>query len=235
MTEVRPDQPANRAVGRLLSVNVGAARTVEWHGRRVRTAIWKEPTVGPVEVRGVNLTGDDQADRRVHGGTDKAVYAYDAGDYRWWSDRIGVEFGPGTFGENLTVDGYGLGAAVVGEHWRVGTCVLEVSEPRMPCFKLGVRMGTADFVDLFEVAGRYGTYLRIVVEGMVTAGDPVEVVSRPVERLTVSELAASRRSDDVDLLALVANHPAVSTSWAESARRSLRRLHAEGRISGGAP
>ena len=211
-------------VGRVVSVNVGAPRTVEWQGRQVRSAIWKEPAGGPVEVRGVNLAGDDQADRRVHGGTHKAVYAYATGDYRWWSEQLGVELAPGTFGENLTVDGYDLSGAEVGERWRVGTCVLEVSEPRYPCFKLGMRMGTADFVDLFGMVGRLGTYLRIVAEGTVTAGDTVEMVSRPGQRLTVAELAGARDTDDTGLLARVAAHPAVAERWAEAARRRLHRL-----------
>ncbi|MFP5377069.1 MAG: MOSC domain-containing protein [Acidimicrobiia bacterium] len=218
-----------RVVATVVSVNVGAPRTVDWQGRRVRSAIWKEPADGPVEVRGVNLAGDDQADRRVHGGEDKAVYAYGADDYRWWSDQLGVELGPGTFGENLTVDGYDLRGAGVGERWRVGSCVLEVSEPRSPCFKLGMRMGTADFVELFDVVGRYGTYLRIVEEGAVTAGDAVEVVVGPRPPLTVSELAQARRSDDAELLARVAAHPAVSPRWADGARRRLHRVRSQGR------
>ena len=214
-------------MGRLVSVNVGVPRSVEWQGRRVRTAIWKDPVDGPVDVRGVNVDGDDQADRRVHGGTHKAVYAYGAEDYAWWSDSLGIELGPGTFGENLTIEGFDLRTAWVGERWRVGTCVLEVSEPRMPCSKLGARMGTADFVDLFGVVGRHGTYLRIVEEGTVTAGDPVHLVSRSrpgVDRLTVAELAESRSTDDAGLLARVAAHPAVSPGWADGARRALGRL-----------
>lgn len=213
---------ANR-MGRVVSVNVGASREVEWHGRLVRTAIWKEPVTGPVAVRGVNLAGDDQADRRVHGGTDKAVYAYGLEDYRWWSERLGVDLGPGTFGENLTVEGFDVGAAWVGERWRIDSCVLEVSEPRMPCFKLGIRMGTADFVDLFEIVGRFGTYLRIVEEGSITGGDVVELVSRPDEKLTTAELAESRRTEDVGLLERVTRHHAVSPRWADAARRALAR------------
>lgn len=211
--------------GRLVSVNVGAPRTVEWQGRPVRTAIWKDPADGPVEVRGVNLAGDDQADRRVHGGAHKAVYAYGAEDYAWWSENLGVELGPGTFGDNLTVAGFDLREAWIGEHWRVGTCLLEVSEPRMPCFKLGARMGTADFVDLFGVAGRHGAYLRIIEEGAVTAGDSVHV-ERPAGagRLTVAGLAGSRDTDDPELLERVVAHPAVSDGWAKSARRALGRL-----------
>ena len=196
---------------------------MRWHGRVVRTAIWKEPVAGAVAVRGVNLAGDDQADRRVHGGVHKAVYAYAVEDYRWWSD-LGVDAGPAAFGENLTVEGVDLGAAWVGERWKVGSSVLEVSEPRLPCFKLGIRMGSADFVDLFEEVGRFGTYFRIVEEGSVSAGDIIDVVSRPEERLTVAELAESRRTDDPALLERVARHPAVSPKWAGRARRSLGRL-----------
>ncbi|HET7488641.1 MAG TPA: MOSC domain-containing protein [Acidimicrobiales bacterium] len=209
--------------GRLVSVNVGAPKTIEWEGRKVRTAIEKHPVEGPVEVKGVNLAGDDQADRRVHGGEHKAVYAYGAEDYAWWSELFGVELGPGTFGDNLTVEGFDLRDAWVGERWRVGSCLLEVSEPRMPCFKLGARMGTADFVELFGRVGRFGTYLRIVEEGSLAAGDGVEVVSRPEDQLTVADLARSQEGDDAALLARVAAHPAVSEGWAARARRAIER------------
>lgn len=211
-------------IGRLVSVNVGIPRTVEWQGRKIRTAIWKEPVLGPVEVRGVNLVGDDQADRRVHGGQHKAVYAYAAEDYAWWTGSLGVEIGPGWFGDNLTVENFDLRQAWIGEHWRVGTCLFEVSEPREPCFKLGARMGTADFVELFDVVGRLGTYLRIVEEGVVCAGDKVEVDSRPEAQLTLAELADSRGTDNAELLQRVVAHPAVSEKWVAMARRALGRL-----------
>lgn len=220
-------EEAGQPLGRVLSVNVGVPRSVEWQGRRIRTAIWKDPVDGPVEVRGVNLAGDDQADRRVHGGTNKAVYAYAAEDYAWWSEQLGIELGAGTFGDNLTIEGVDLRLVWVGERWRVGTCLLEVSEPRMPCFKLGARMGTADFVDLFDAVARHGTYLRIIEEGVVQAGDDVHLVSRPELELTVSELVAARQGDDAALLHRVVGHPAVSEPWVNSAQRALRRL--EGR------
>src|SRR4029079_17647984 len=133
--------------GVVVSVNVGLPRTVEWFGRQVTTAIWKEPVADAVAVRGVNLAGDDQADRRVHGGVDKAVYAYATEDYEWWAKQLGTALAPGTFGENLTVAGVHLGSRVVGEQWRVGTARLEVAQPRLPCFKLGIRMGDASFVE----------------------------------------------------------------------------------------
>ncbi|MGI8684010.1 MAG: MOSC domain-containing protein [Acidimicrobiales bacterium] len=215
---------AGEPIGRVISVNVGVPRSVEWQGRTIRTAIWKDPVDGPVEVRGVNLSGDDQADRRVHGGTHKAVYAYAAEDYAWWSESLGTRLGPGTFGDNLTVEGFDLRLAWVGERWRVGTCLLEVSEPRMPCFKLGARMGTADFVDLFDVVGRLGAYLRIVEEGAVTAGDEVHLVSRPDAELTVGDLGAAGAGDDAALLQRVVDHPAVSPARVNSAGRALGRL-----------
>lgn len=213
-------------IGRLAAVNVGAPRTVEWGGRRVRTAIWKAPVEGRVEVRGVNLAGDDQADRRVHGGRDKAVYAYAGEDYEWWSGLLGTGMAPGTFGENLTTEGIDLLEAWVGERWRVGTCVLEVSEPRFPCFKLGIRMGDAGFVDVFELAGRLGTYLRIVEEGSVGAGDGVERLGRPEPRLTVAELAEARAGENAALLDRVAAHPGVPERLAAGARRARRRAGA---------
>src|ERR1700678_4491623 len=129
--DTKRDQPL------LLSVNVGRPQTVEWRGRQVTSAIWKEPIDGPVTMRGVNLTGDDQADRRVHGGPDKAVYAYSSEDYLWWADVLGRDLGAGTFGENLTTEGIDLSACVIGQEWQVGTAVLQVAQPREPCFKLG--------------------------------------------------------------------------------------------------
>ena len=128
------------APARLVSINVGRVRTVTLGERPVRTAIWKEAIDGPVRLRGVNLDGDDQADRAVHGGPDKAVYAYAAEDLAWWTGRLGREVGPGTFGENLTTRGVDLAGALVGERWSVGSAVLEVSQPRVPCYKLGIRM-----------------------------------------------------------------------------------------------
>jgi MOSC domain-containing protein YiiM len=171
-----------------VSVNVGEQRDVEWLGRTVRTAIWKEPVAGRIAVRGVNLAGDDQADRRVHGGPDKAVYAYAVADYDWWSDELGEAVGPATFGENLTTEGLDLSAAVIGERWKVGTTLLEVAQPREPCAKLGLRMGDAAFRERFAQAGRTGAYLRILEEGGVGAEDPVEVVHRPDHGLTIAGL-----------------------------------------------
>jgi MOSC domain-containing protein YiiM len=144
--------------GRVLSVNVGRAREFEFNGRHVQSAIWKSPVVGRVAARGVNLEGDDQADRKAHGGPDKAVYAYAVEDARWW-ERVGRSLEPGQFGENLTTEGMEVNDALVGERWQVGTSVLEVSEPRVPCWRLGVRMEDRSVVRHFTEALRPGAYL----------------------------------------------------------------------------
>lgn len=177
---------------RVLSVNVGAVREILWRGRVVRTGIWKHP-VGDraIRVRRMNLDGDDQADRAVHGGPDKAVYAYAAEDYRYWADHEGIATSPGLFGENLTVQGLDLRSAVVGERWRVGTALLEVAQPRLPCFKLGVRLAYPRFPRRFLSVARFGAYLRVLEEGEVGAGDAVRVLRHPDCRVSLQAVAES--------------------------------------------
>ncbi len=182
--------PTSSTAPRVLSVNVGAVREIGWRGKQVRTGIWKYPVVGrSVALRGVNLDGDDQADRTVHGGVDKAVYAYAIEDYQHWSKQEGVETHAGLFGENLTVQGLDLCLALVGECWAVGTAVLEVVQPRLPCFKLGIRMGDAHFPKRFLSVNRLGAYLRIVEEGHVRADDAVRVSFRPEHGVTLGSMA----------------------------------------------
>ena len=181
---------------RVLSVNVGAVRDVEWRGAIVRTGIWKHPVSGRVPLHGVNFAGDDQADRTVHGGPDKAVYAYAREDYDYWRTHEGVETQPALFGENLTIEGLDLAHAVVGERWRIGSAQLEVAQIRLPCYKLGVRMGDPRFPRRFQAAGRMGAYLRIIEEGDVGAGDAIDVVSRPTHGITLSTMLRALDDDD---------------------------------------
>src|SRR5438034_9458006 len=131
---------------RVLSVNVGTPRVFEFNGHQVKSAIWKSPVVGRVAARGVNLEGDDQADRKAHGGVDKAIYAYAIEDLRWWESELGRSLPVAQFGENLTTEGIEVNGALVGERWEVGTTLLEVAEPRVPCWRLGVRMDDMGFV-----------------------------------------------------------------------------------------
>src|SRR3954452_23106929 len=169
---------------RVVSVNVGTPRLVDTGKRKVSTAIWKAPVTGRVPIAGVNLRGDDQADRTVHGGPDKAVYAYACEDIRFWEDVLGRDLGPGAFGENLTTEGIEVSGAVLGERWRIGSALLQVRQTRVPCFKLGLRFEDKKMVRRFGDASRPGTYLMILEEGDVGAGDVIEVVSRPDHGVT---------------------------------------------------
>lgn len=202
---------------RVLSVNVGGVRTVETGDRTIQTAIWKSPVQGRVAVAGVNLSGDDQADRSVHGGADKAVYAYAWEDTLWWQEELGRELVPGNFGENLTLQGVPVAGAVVGERWRVGSALLEVSEPRFPCFKLGIRMGDPKFLKRFAAARRTGTYLRIVEPGDVGAGDRVEGVAQPDGGITIGEFAEAYLGDH-SLAPRLLESPHVAERWKAWAR-----------------
>jgi len=186
----------------------------------VRTAIWKEPVSGPVPLAGVNLAGDDQADRRVHGGPDKAVYAYSLEDYAWWEGELG-SIAPATFGENLTTVGIDLRAARIGDRWRVGSAVLEVSQPRRPCFKLGIRMNDESFPGRFERARRPGAYLRIVQEGMVEQGDTIELIPADPPAVEVVRLVDDEIADDV--LRLAVDDARVPDGWRRIAARTLER------------
>jgi MOSC domain-containing protein YiiM len=202
----------------VVSVNVGRPRPVQTGRRTVSTAIWKTPVEGRVAVRGVNVDGDDQADRSVHGGPDKAVYAYASEEIRRWRDELGRDLGAAPFGENLTTAGIDVSGALVGERWRIGTTLLEVVQPRLPCFKLGLRMGDPAFVRRFAQASRPGAYLRIVEEGELGAGarpdppgarsaDPPSVAARlddAAGRVTGPVQATRSRAapaDTIDVLA----------------------------------
>ena len=202
-------------MARLISVNVGRPQPVGLRrGRTVRSAIGKAPVEGRVCVAGVNVDGDDQADRRVHGGPDKAVYAYAREDTAWWEGELGRELGPGAFGENLTVEGVDVSGAVIGERWRLGTVELEVCQPRFPCFKLGLRFGDSQMLRRFTLAERPGAYLRIVREGEIGAGDAIEVGDRPDHGITIALVARAVMIDDA-LLDHAASAPALPGGLAD--------------------
>lgn len=200
------------ATGKVSSVNVGGVREFDHRGQRATSAIWKHPVPGRVRVQGVNLQGDDQADRRVHGGADKAVYAYAVEDQEWWESQIGRPLEVGEFGENLTTEGIDITNAVVGERWEVGSVLLEVSDPRVPCWKLAHRMGDSLFPRRFVAAGRPGTYLRILEEGELGAGDEIRVVTRPDHGLTIGDVFRILTRDQGEASRLL-SVPQVSESW----------------------
>ena len=218
------------STGTVVSVNVGRPRSVEWFGRQVVTAIWKRPVDGRVAVEGVNFDGDDQADRRVHGGAAKSVYAYAIEDYEWWSDLLGEQLAPGTFGENLTLEAVDLDGLLVGDTWQVGSARLRVTQPRFPCFKLGIRMGDAGFVDRFASARRFGAYFAVEAPGSVSAGDRVERRSHPDDAsLRIGEFITAHEDDDVALLRRIAADHHVPEDWRQHAVRTVARLTREPR------
>jgi MOSC domain-containing protein YiiM len=205
-------------VPRIVSVNVGTPRQISVRrGRPMMSAIVKEPVEGPVRVEGVNLAGDDQADRRVHGGPDKAVYAYAREDSDWWAAQLGREILDGMFGENLTTEDLEVSGAVIGERWQIGTTVLEVCQPRLPCSKLGLRFGDLKMVKRFGEASRPGAYLRIITEGELQRGDEITVLSRPGHGITVANVADAILVDD-SLMAHVAGAPELARDLAEQLR-----------------
>jgi MOSC domain-containing protein YiiM len=207
--------------GKVLSVNVGLPRDFEYNGRPARSAIWKSPVAGRVAARGVNLAGDDQADRRAHGGPDKAVYAYAVEDLRRWAQQIGRPLQYGELGENLTTEGIAVNDALVGERWAVGTTVLEVSEPRVPCWRLGVRMNDKLFPRRFTEALRPGAYLRLLVEGDVGAGDEIQVIQRPDHDLTIRDVLRIYAFDRQEVGRLL-TIPGMSESWRRWAEHYLQ-------------
>ena len=198
--------------GTLVSVNVGGVRKFEHRGQPAESAIWKSPVSGRVAVRGVNLEGDRQADRGTHGGPDKAAYAYAVEDARWWEQEMGRPLTPGEFGENLTTEGISVNDALIGERWKIGTALFEVSEPRIPCWRLGARMNDEMFPRRFSKALRPGSYLRIVSEGEVGAGDEIRVVGRPDHGLTVRDVFRIYTRDRAEVSRLLAV-PQLSASW----------------------
>jgi len=209
-------------VATVLSVNVGRAREFDYNGRPAKSAIWKSPVAGRIAAGGVNLEGDDQADRKAHGGPDKSVYAYSIEDLRWWEEKLGRSLQYAEFGENLTTEGVAVNDALVGERWEIGTAVFEVSEPRIPCWRLGVRMNDQGFVRRFTEALRPGTYLRIIVEGAVGAGDEIRIIERPDHELTIRDIFRIYTRDREEVGRLLAV-PRISESWRKWAENFLKK------------
>ncbi len=193
----------------ILSVNVGQPRTMEWHGRAVVTSIFKQPVTGPVQVAEANLAGDEQADLRVHGGPDKAVYAYDADHYATWRTLLPdwSDWSPGLFGENLTTKGLLETEVRIGDVFKIGTARLRAVQPRQPCYKLNVRFNNASIVSHFAQLSRPGIYFRVVEPGTLQAGDSLELLERapvPITIQNVAQLLLSRFNESAQLAEVLA-------------------------------
>lgn len=202
---------------RIVSVNVGLPRSVTWKGKMVTTGIFKSPVGTRLWMRTLNLDGDRQADLRVHGGRSKAVYVYPSEHYAYWRDELpgGVELPWGMFGENLTTRGLLEDGVNIGDRFRVGSAEVMVTEPRMPCYKLGLKFGRDDIIKRFLASRRTGFYVTVIVEGEVGTGDPIEVISRDSHGVTVrdiTELYANKRRDGA-LLGRAVQVEALPESW----------------------
>jgi MOSC domain-containing protein YiiM len=209
---------------KIVSVNVGLPREVEWRGETVRTSIYKEPVSGSVRVHRLGLEGDQQSDLSVHGGTDKAVYAYPSEHYSLWREELSSMHLPwGTFGENLTTEGLLEDTVHIGDRLRVGSAEFLVTQPRMPCFKLGIRIGSQSFLERFLQSGRSGFYLAVLQEGELAAGDSVEFGGRDEHGVTVADVVSfhSSQAPDHHLLRRVSELPALPKGWRERFRKRL--------------
>ena len=181
---------------RVLSINItSVVHQGEWTGSEGRTGIDKRSVAGPIEFKNNGVVGDRIIDTNVHGGYDQAVYAYAQEDARWWEKEIGEEIPAGRFGENLTTEGIDVNAALVGEQWKIGSVILEVSQPRIPCRVFAGFWKRATLIKDFTQAGRPGTYLRIIQEGTAQAGDLIEVIYKPDHAISISDLFSAKSGE----------------------------------------
>ena len=211
---------------KLVSVNVGLPRTVESNGQTVTTGIFKEPVEGRVALRALNLDGDRQADLSVHGGPDKAVYGYPAEHYPYWREELpGRSLPWGMFGENLTTEGLLEDSVHIGDRFRIGSAELMVTQPRLPCYKLGLKFGREDMVKRFLASRRTGFYFRVVQEGAVEAGDLIEPAGREPQSISVAEITRLylRESRDSALLRRAIELEALSPGWRNHFRKQLEK------------
>jgi MOSC domain-containing protein YiiM len=199
---------------RVIAVNTGPEADLVVGGKPARTAIDKRSSAGPVLVRTLGLAGDEYADKQNHGGHEQAVYAYAREDLDWWTEQLGRELRNGLFGENITTSGLDITGALIGETWRIGTAVVQVTSPRIPCVTFQSWMDEPHWVKRFAAAGRPGAYLRVLAEGTVGAGDEARVIDRPAERVTVAESMRAYYGDE-DLMRRVLRVPGRGEKWDE--------------------
>src|SRR6266542_4835568 len=223
-------------MGQLLSVNVGLPREIEWKGKTVRTAVWKNAVRGRRKVRRLNIDGDGQGDLAGHGGEHRAVLVYQIDSYRYWRDYVGgYDFRYGQFGENFTVDGLADDEVCIGDRYRIGEAEFEVTQPRVTCYRVGLRMREPRMAALLVAHGRPGFYLRVLTQGRVEAGDEIVKVAAGPQRMTVAEMSAllylpgHARQE----LARALTIPELSPGWKTSLRALLDQADGEqGRATG---
>jgi MOSC domain-containing protein YiiM len=212
---------------KVISVNVGLPREVSWRGKAVTTGIFKRPIAGRVIVRTLNLEGDRQADLRVHGGPSKAVYAYPSEHYPFWRHELPeMDLRWGMFGENLTIEGLLENEVNIGDRFRIGSVELIATEPRLPCYKLGVRFGREDMVKRFLRSGRTGFYFAVAREGDIGAGDSITRIARDEHDVTVADIVRLYREDKTDLpmLRRALELEALPDDWRQYFRERIAKL-----------
>jgi len=217
---------------KIISLNVGLPRIVEYNGEPVATGIYKEPVEGPVMLRRLNLDGDRQADLSVHGGRSKAVYAYPSEHYEYWKKALPADYLKdgelpyGMFGENLTTEGLLEQQVNVGDRFRIGGAELIATEPRLPCYKLAIKFGRADIIKRFLQSRRTGFYFAVLQEGEVEAGDAIELQERDGHDITISDITRlyAFEKDDLATLRRVVGLETLSASWREYFQQRIRKL-----------
>lgn len=202
----------------LLAISLSGQQTLEYQGRSAETGICKQPVTGPVHATALGIIGDTQVDRENHGGADKAIYAYTAENYRFWEQELGRSLPYGQFGENLAVSGMPDEAVHIGDIFRIGEVECQVTQPRVPCFKLGLRMENLDFVGRFHCSGRVGFYLRVLKEGQLRAGDAIERLHDDPGQLNIRDamLALNKNPRQQDIIRRALGVPALSQAWRDS-------------------
>lgn len=214
---------------KIISLNVGRPRIVMRDGQPVSTGIYKTPVAGRVMLRTLNLDGDRQADLTVHGGPEKAAYAYPSEHYAYWRDELlGTELPRGMFGENFTTEGLDESHVHVGDRFRVGAAEVTVTQPRMPCYKLGIRFGRSDILKRFLASGRTGLYFSVRREGEVGAGDEFELLARDESAVTVADITRlyARDRDDFETMRRAVATEALPQSWRDYFRQRLAKASA---------
>ena len=215
---------------RLISVNIGLPRVVNWQGKTVTTAIFKEPVHSPLMLNTLNLDGDRQADLSVHGGPDKAVYVYPVEHYEYWQGELqDIDLLAGVFGENFTTEGLIEERVLIGDRFRIGEAELIVTQPRLPCYKLGVRFNRADMVKKFLASRRTGFYFSVLREGMVEAGNRIELIGREERTVSVADITRiyAIERDDLRTMQRALEAEALPESWKEYIQKQIDKL--EGR------
>jgi MOSC domain-containing protein YiiM len=220
---------------KLISVNIGLPRELAWKGEMILTGIFKEPVEGPVMLRRLNLEGDGQADLSVHGGASKAVYAYPSEHYNFWREELpDMKLPWGMFGENLTTQGLLEDKVRIGDRFRIGKAEVVATEPRLPCFKLGIKFRRADIIKRFLASRRTGIYFAVIKEGRVAAGDTVERVHRDKHRITVADITRvfAFEKNDLETLKRIVQVEALPEKWR---RRFQRQIEEQTKTAAAAP